>query len=134
LPLNALIFTHFEPVELLPAHVVLHFAPVTVDTTVTLVPLVMLFLIVALVDALVRMFTPPHAAAIVVVVGVGAGVAVGTGVGVAVGAGAGVAVGAGVGVAVGVGVGSGVGVAVSSGVGVAEAGSMVAALNRPVAP
>ena len=106
MPFTCVIRYQPEP-ELLVTQVVLHALPVTWALTVTGVPAARLTLMVAVVDVLVRRFTPSHFASMVVL---GAGVAVATAVGVAVA----------VAVAEGVGVGEGVAEAVGDAVGAAK--------------
>ena len=105
----------FQPGQLVPQA-----EPLTVAATVTVLASASEVLIVALVEALVRKFTPAQAGTNAAPVGVAA--AVGVGVGVDGGVGMGVAVGDGVGVTVGAAVGLGVGVGEAVGAG-SEAGT-----------
>jgi hypothetical protein len=67
LPLIALIRYHVLPEPVRPAHVSRQEPPLTVATTVTFVPAVMVVRIAPLVLALLRRLTPLQAAALVVV-------------------------------------------------------------------
>src|SRR5204862_4989483 len=85
---TALIWSQLLP-EVLVGQATVQLPPATVAATVTCVPVLIVPLIVPLVDAVARRLIESHAAAIVVVdgVGVGVGPGVGPGVGVALGRG-----------------------------------------------